>query len=67
MFKVLGVILAGFICYMACTKLPMPIEEKEQLLKTKQTDTTQVIDSAGGDINITIDTTTNTIEHFIKL
>ena len=45
----------------------MPIEEKEQLLKTKQTDTTQVIDSAGGDINITIDTTTNTIEHFITL
>jgi hypothetical protein len=52
---------------MACTELPIPAGiEKEVVLKSKQTDTTLVNDSTGIDISITVDSSTNKIEHFIK-
>lgn len=66
MFRVLSVIVFGFICYMGCTKLPMPVEDENVTLMSTKADTTEV-DSSNVVISITVDTTLNVKEHFITL
>ena len=66
MFRVLSVIAIGVICYMACTKLPMPVEDESVTLMSTKADTTEV-DSSNVVISITVDTTLNVTEHFIRL
>ena len=66
MLRILAAILIGFIGYMACTKLPMPVEDESVMMTRTQTDTTKV-DSTGVGISITVDTTMNVKEHFITL
>lgn len=51
---------------MACTKLPMPVEDESVTLMSTKADTTEV-DSSNVVISITVDTTLNVTEHFIRL